>query len=235
MSARETTPRGETDRGTEDGTRRHFVPAAGHDWFLPLYDPVQKLLGADAARQQMIERAELAPGQRVLEIGCGTGSLLLQIAAQQPEVELVGLDPDPKALSLARSKCERRGVATQLDAGFSDALPYAEASFDRVFSSFMFHHLDAAVKRATLAEVRRVLRPGGSLHLLDFGGPAGYSGGWLAKLLHASDHLRDNFEGRIGALMAAAGFASPEELSHRTTWFGRVAHYRGLAPGLSGA
>jgi len=209
---------------------RHFVPAAGHDWFLPFYDPVQKLLGADAARRQMLELAELAPGQRVLEIGCGTGSLLLQIAALQPGLELVGLDPDPKALARAQRKCAQRGVAVQLDRGFSDALPYRQASFDRVFSSFMFHHLDAAVKRATLAEVRRVLLPGGSLHLLDFGGSAGDSGGLLRHLLHSADHLRDNFEGRIGVLMGEAGFESPAELSHRSSWFGRVAHYRGLAP-----
>jgi SAM-dependent methyltransferase len=84
---------------------RHFVPAAGHDWFLPFYDPVQKLLGADAARRQMLELAELAPGQRILEIGCGTGSLLLQIAALQPGLEIVGLDPDPKALARAQRKC----------------------------------------------------------------------------------------------------------------------------------
>jgi ubiquinone/menaquinone biosynthesis C-methylase UbiE len=213
-------------------TTRDFVPAAGHDWLLPLYDPVQRLLGADAVRQQMLERAELAPGQLVLEIGCGTGSLLLQLAATRPGLELVGLDPDPKALARARRKCERRGLRVQLDAGFADALPYPAAHFDRVFSSFMFHHLDAPVKRSTLTEVRRVLRPGGSLHLLDFGGPAGHSGGRLAKLLHTADHLRDNFEGRIGALMGEAGLESPGEVGHRATWFGRVTHYVGRAPGL---
>jgi ubiquinone/menaquinone biosynthesis C-methylase UbiE len=210
---------------------RDFVPAAGHDWCLPLYDPVQKLLGADAVRREMLERAGLAPGQRVLEIGCGTGSLLLQLAAAQPQLEIIGLDPDPKALARARRKCARRGLAVQLDRGFSDALPYPEAHFDRVFSSFMFHHLAAQVKRATLAEVRRVLRPGAALHLLDFGGPAGHSGGWLARRLHAAEHLRDNFEGRIGALLGEAGFESPEEVGHRATWFGRVAHYRANAPG----
>lgn len=215
---------------TRETATRHFLPAAGHDWLLPLYDPLQKLLGADASRREMLERAELAAGQRVLEIGCGTGSLLLQLAAWQPGLELVGLDPDPKALARARRKCEQRGVAVRLDTGFADALPYPDRHFDRVFSSFMFHHLDASARPATLAEVRRVLRPGGSLHLLDFGSSGAPTRGIVARLLHSTEHLRDSFDGRIGALMGEAGFQQPSQLSQRSTWLGPVAHYRGVAP-----
>lgn len=208
---------------------RSFVPAAGHDWFLPLYDPLQKLLGADALRREILLRAELVPGQKVLDIGCGTGSFLTLIGELHPEVEIVALDPDPKALARARQKCAQRALAVQLDQGFSDALPYPDACFDGVFSTFMFHHLASEQKQQTLAEARRVLRPGGSLHLLDFGGTAGHSEGWIARLLHSAEHLHDNFEGRIPALMGASGFADPAEIGHRSTWFGRVAHYRGTA------
>ena len=208
---------------------RSFVPAAGHDWLLPLYDPLQKLLGGDAARLEFLERANLEPGQRVLDIGAGTGSLVVLIATHHPDVEIVALDPDPKALKRARQKCERHSIAVQLDQGFSDALPYAEASFDRIFSTFMFHHLGPEEKRKTLTESRRVLKPGGTLHLLDFGGAADHSEGWIARRLHSSEHLRDNFGGRIPSLMGESGFASPTELGQRSSWFGRIAHYRGSA------
>jgi ubiquinone/menaquinone biosynthesis C-methylase UbiE len=211
-------------------TAREFVPAAGHDWLLPFYDPVQWLLGGDAARAELIEHARLAPGQRVLDIGCGTGSLIVAIASQHPDVEVVGLDPDPKALARARRKCAQRALSVQLDQGFSDALPHPDACFDRVFSSFMFHHLDGETKRRTLAEVRRVLRPGGALHLLDFGGEADHGEGRLARLLHSAEHLHDNFAGRIPALMDRAGFADPGEVGHRISWLGRITHYRGSAP-----
>jgi ubiquinone/menaquinone biosynthesis C-methylase UbiE len=154
---------------------RRYVPAAGRDWALPLYDPINKLLGGDATRRLLIEQARLQPGHRVLEIGCGTGALLMQIARMHPGVDLTGLDPDPKALERARRKAAARSLPIQLDRGFSDALPYPDASFDRVFSCVMFHHLVRKdEKRNTLREVRRVLKPGGRLQLVDFvGGPHG--------------------------------------------------------------
>jgi ubiquinone/menaquinone biosynthesis C-methylase UbiE len=114
----------------------------------------------------------------------------------------------------------------QLDQGFSQELPYPDASFDRAFSSFMFHHLDLDTKAATLRETRRVLRPGGSLHLLDFGG---HSHGWLARLFHASHELEDNAEDRILALMREAGLANPEDVAHRAIILGGITSYRAAA------
>jgi ubiquinone/menaquinone biosynthesis C-methylase UbiE len=210
---------------------RSFVPAAGHDWLLPLYDPLQRLLGGDAARRRFVDLAGIEPGQRILDIGCGTGSLLALVAGLHPQVELIGLDPDPKALARARRKCERASIGVRLDLGFSDALPYVDASFDRVLSSFMFHHLEAETKRATLREARRVLAPGGALHLLDFGGSAGNESGLLGHLLHAAEPLRENFDGGIPALMEEAGFAEAGEIDHRASWIGRIAHVRGAVPG----
>jgi len=205
---------------------RHFIPAAGHDWLLPLYDPLQWILGGDALKRPLIEQAALAPGLRVLDIGCGTGSLTLLLAKLHPGVEVIGLDPDPKALSIAKRKAERAGLALRLDRGFSDRLPYPDACFDRVFSSLMFHHLAAEEKAATLREVRRVLKPGGSLHLLDFGPPRSALSRALAHVLHRAEHLRDNLEDRIIALLGQAGFAAPEEVSHRATWVGSLSFYR---------
>ena len=88
-----------------------------------------------------------------------------------PDVDVAGVDPDPRALARAARKARRAGVQVRLVRGFSDALNEPEGSVDRVFSSFMFHHLDRSEQVRTLAEVTRVLRPGGRLHLLDFGRP----------------------------------------------------------------
>jgi ubiquinone/menaquinone biosynthesis C-methylase UbiE len=208
--------------------QRTFIPAAGHDWLLPFYDPIQWLLGGDAARRALVEQAELRSGQRLLDIGCGTGSLVTLIKGLRPDAEVVGLDPDPKALDRARRKAQRAGAAIKFDQGFADALPYEAASFDRVFSSFMFHHLDRPVKEGMLRETRRVLAPGGSLHLVDFGGAAPRQEGLLARWLHA--HLEDNFGGGIATLMAAAGFLGVQETATRRTLFGRIAFYRATRP-----
>ncbi len=209
---------------------RTYIPAAGHDWLLPLYDPLLKLLGADSARRPLLEQASVRPGHRVLDIGCGTGSLVVLVKRLCPDAKVVGLDPDPKALARARRKVERAGVSARFDQGFSSELPYPDACFDRVFSSFMLHHLQPDEKAKTLREARRVLKPGGSLHVLDFGGEGSRRDGLLARVLHRSDKVRPNFEGRIVALMDEAGFVESKELANRSMLFGRIAYCSGSPP-----
>jgi ubiquinone/menaquinone biosynthesis C-methylase UbiE len=207
-----------------------YLPAAGHSWALPLYDPLVKVLGFDALRRELVEHQTIRPGHRVLDIGCGTGTLVVLIKRLHQDAEVVGLDPDPKALARGKRKAERAAVSVRFDQGFSDELPYPDASFDRVLSSFMFHHLQPGEREKTLREVRRVLKPGGFLHLLDFGGSGSGPHGFLARLLHVSHRLGGNFEGRILALMRQAGLLDPREVSHRGTLVGQVAHYRASAP-----
>jgi len=207
-------------------THRHFVPAAGSDWLLPFYDPFTRLLGAGTALQRLAEQAQLAPGQRVLDLGCGTGALSLIAKQAQPGIELVGLDPDPKALARARRKLERAGLTVTFEQGFGDSLPFADASFDRVISSFMFHHLESAQKPAVLREVRRVLKPRGSLHLLDFGGAGHGLGSVLARLVHREESLHANTDDALTSLMRGAGFADSGETEQRSSRFGGLIYYR---------
>src|SRR5262245_62162845 len=140
--------------------QRTYVPAAHYDWLLPLYDVFTRLIGSEAAHRQLVDQADIEPGRHVLDIGCGTGNLTLLAKRLHPRAEVVGLDPDPKALARARRKAEERALSVRFDCGFSEELPYAEASFDRVLSAFMLHHLALEAKEKTLREVRRVLRGG---------------------------------------------------------------------------
>ena len=152
-------------------TQRIYLPAAGHQWLLPLYDPLSKLLGVDKVHRTLIEQAEIRPDHRVLEIGCGTGNLAMLVKNLHRRAKVVGLDPDSMALARARRKAERKGLDIEFDRGFADALSYPDRSFDRVLSALMFHHLlKLEDKIKSLSEARRVLAPGGSLHLVDFGG-----------------------------------------------------------------
>ena len=93
--------------------REGYIPAAGYDWLLPLYDPVLRLLlREERAKRQLLEQAEVRPGHRVLDVGCGTGTLVILVKTECPEAQVVGLDGDPKALALARRRC---GAAPVLD------------------------------------------------------------------------------------------------------------------------
>ena len=118
-------------------------------------------------------------------------------------MEVIGLDPDPKALERAKRKAEHAGVTVDFVCGFADSIPYADASFDRVLSSFMLHHLTLDGKRAALADVARVLKPGCALHVLDFVSAHERPRGAIARMLHADDHLTDSGNGRTVALLEA--------------------------------
>ena len=209
---------------------RVYLPAAGKDWALPLYDPFVKLTGGDAARRALLDQAAISPGQRILDIGCGTGTMVILIKRLYPSVDVVGIDPDPKALARAERKAARARVSVRLDRGFSDQLPYADASFDRVLSSLMFHHIDANDREATLRDVRRVLKPGGSFHMMDLSAPD-HSHNGLDQLLHSSHELKDNSDSRILALMKQAGFAESKKVSDGKMLFGlmRVGYFQGLS------
>ena len=204
-------------------SNRPFLPAAGRDIFLPLYDPLTRLFGFDAIREALLAQANVQPSHRVLDVGCGTGTLAVLVKQRHPQADVSGLDPDPKALARGRRKAARAGVTVQFDQGFADALPCGDAIFDRIFSSLMFHHLPRDVKSGMLREVHRVLAPGGELHLMDFTGPHGR--GRLAQWLHPHQALKDNVEDRVLTLMREAGFPEPKQVAARKTLVGPIAFY----------
>ena len=199
--------------------QRDFLPAAGRDVFLPLYDPLVTLMGGARAQEELVKQANIQHNQRVLDLGCGTGTLVVLLKRKYPAAQIVGLDPDPKALRRAKKKVTRAGVAVQLDEGFADELPYDEGTFDRVLSSFMFHHLEEQEREKTLREVLRVLKPGGSFHLLDFaGGEDGAQGRW-GRLLNSHARLGDNSHRRILQQMRHAGFMNAEKVKDGSMLF----------------
>ena len=211
---------------------RRYLPAAGRDAFLPFYDPIVRLFGFRDAMDRLLAQAALEPHHRVLDVGCGTGTLAVEIKRRYPGVDVTGLDPDPNALARAQRKAERAGVSIRLERGFGDALPYASATFDRVFSSMMFHHLPGDEKPKMLAVVRRVLTAGGRLEFLDF---AGAARSVLAHMLHGRQPLPAEADDRMIRRFREAGFSEARRLADRNTIFGRIACYQAIAPAITAA
>lgn len=206
-------------------TDRPFLPAAGHDFALPLYDPFARLIGADALRQELIERAELQPMQRVLDVGCGTGTLVLAAKRTCPQAELIGVDPDPRALGRARRKAGRAGLDVRFDRGYGDALPFDDATFAHVFSSLMLHHLDPSTQQKLLAEVRRVLEPGGSFHLLDFAQSARPGHGLLRRLHRSGPQPHVQSEQEVLGMLQRTGFTDVTvRAQRRLLWMPVICH-----------
>jgi ubiquinone/menaquinone biosynthesis C-methylase UbiE len=177
-------------------------------------------MGADRARRELIEQADIQPNQRVLDVGCGTGTLVVLLKREFATAQIVGLDPDPKALRRAQTKVRRAGVSVQLDQGFADELPYEKGTFDRVLSSLMFHHLEEQDREKMLREVLRVLKPGGSFHLLDFAGGEDGARGFWGRLVNSHALLKDNSQRRILQQMRRAGFVNAEKVKDGRMFFG---------------
>lgn len=215
------------DKATEH--RHDYLPAAGRDAFLPFYDLLTTVLGAPRLHRRLIEAAELTDGQRVLEIGCGTGNLSLLAKRTAPGVDLVGSDPDPLALAHARRKAHGR-PGIRFERGYAQRLPYPDQEFDRVLSALMLHHLDQDTKVATAAEVFRVLRPGGSFHVVDFTGHMHGPHGLLARRMLKSGHVAGNSDDGIPRLLEAAGFDCSEGTRHRHPVMGEVGYYSATRP-----
>lgn len=200
--------------------RKEFVPAAGRDVFLPIYDPLVSFMGASRARDDLIKQANIQPNQRVLDLGCGTGTLVVLLKRRYPAAQIVGLDPDPKALQRAQKKVRRARVEVQLDEGFADQLPYDDGTFDRVLSSFMFHHLEDQDREKMLREVLRVLKPAGTFHLLDFAGGEDRARGLWGRLVDSHAHLQGNSQRRILEVMRRAGFTNAAKVKDGSMLFG---------------
>jgi ubiquinone/menaquinone biosynthesis C-methylase UbiE len=209
--------------------RHDYLPAAQYDALLPAYDLMSRALGITRVHQTLIEQADLADGYRVLEIGSGTGNLTLRTKRSHPGVDVIGVDPDPLALTRAQRKLHGES-GIRFDHGYAQKLPYADGEFDRVLSSLMLHHLDGEAKAAALADAFRVLRPGGRLHLVDIDPDATAHDGALARFFARRRHAAAHFGEPIPQLLGAAGFDCAEVSSRRQRIIGRLAFFSATRP-----
>ncbi len=206
-----------------------YIPAAGHDALLPAYDLLTRVLGMNTVYKELIARADLGDGMRVLEIGCGTGNLTTHAKRAHPGADVTGSDPDPKALAQAQRKA--RGLTgIRFDRAYGQELPYGDGEFDRALSSMMLHHLDDDVKAKTAAELHRVLRPGGTLHIVDIGGSMTPDDGFMARRMLRSPHAAGNLGDGIPRMLRSAGFDAAEVGTHRNRFIGRLTFYRATRP-----
>lgn len=213
----------------DDVTKHHphdYLPAAGHDALLPTYDLMSRLLGMKRVQEALIAQAQLADCRRILEIGCGTGNLTIMAKRAYPHLEVIGCDPDPRALERARRKTDE----VRFEQGYAERLPYADGEFDRVLSSMMLHHVNDDAKAAAAAEIFRVLRSGGRLHLVDIGGDGTDDHGLVARLVRRNHHAAANLGDAIPRLLTAAGFECTLVATHKQRVVGRLTYYRATRP-----
>lgn len=211
-----------SDRSAEP----RYVPAARWQVFSRIYDPVLALTMRERRfRAAMRERvsAALPRGGTVVDVGCGTGTFAIGLAVARPDANVVGIDGDPEILARARAKPGAEAVEWR--EGLAGALPLPDASADAVTISLVLHHLLAEQKREALAEIRRVLKPGGSFQVADWGAPHGPAMSaifYVIQAIDGFDRTADHRAGRIPAMLRDAGFGSIERYGRLRTAFGSL-------------
>lgn len=205
----------------------HYIPALGVDWLTPLYDPfIRWLIREKQFKSHLIRNARIAPGQRVLDLGCGTATLTIMVKQAHPTAVVIGLDGDPQVLEIGRAKAQQAGVDITLEEGMAYQLPYPDHSFDRVLSSLVLHHLTTEDKHRALREVARVLRPGGELHVADFGAPQDVWARSVSRITRHFERTADNLDGLLPDMFRAAGLEAVAETAHYNILLGTLTLYR---------
>jgi ubiquinone/menaquinone biosynthesis C-methylase UbiE len=207
--------------------QQEYIPALRYRFLTPFFDFIQQYIVRDVQyKTLLIEQANIQPGHNVLDLGCGTGTLAFMAKEAQPTADVTGLDADPEMLRIAIDKSAEKKITVNFDVGFTDKLPYPDESFDCVLSSIMIHHLKKPEKEATAHEVFRVLKPGGELHIIDFGRPVTWYGKLLGPFLHGFEEANDNIDGKLSEIFNLPGLKT-EVTGHFYTFFGDLAFLKG--------
>lgn len=191
-----------------------YIPPLNKDFLTPIYDFVSNLIGfGKRFLRRVLDAAEIQNGNTVLDIGCGTGVLLLLGKKKFPGASFIGVDPNEKALHIAKRRFTKANVDIKVIQAFGEDLPLPNVSIDVVASSLAFHHMPNKAKVKTIQEIKRVLKPGGRVVIADFG-PTNVK--WIPKLSHLFihiEHLEGNLRGLIPKTLKETGFEDIQTVS----------------------
>ena len=150
-------------------SQQSYIPALKYHTLTRFYDVIVRLTTREGIfKRKLVELAAPQAGEHILDVGCGTGTLTQLFTQREPNLHIMGLDADPVQLKLARKKLAASDSKITLQQGYAQQLPLDSQTFDIVVSSLFFHHLTTHQKREALAEILRVLKPGGRLSIADW-------------------------------------------------------------------
>ncbi|WP_454759416.1 class I SAM-dependent methyltransferase [Caulobacter segnis] len=207
-----------------------YVPALGRPELTRAYDLVLALVSREGRwRKALLKALDPRDGELIVDIGCGTGSQAIAIKRARPGVRMVGIDPDPAVLAIARAKAQRAGVEIEWRQGLGDQADVlvGRQVADAVISSLVLHQCDVPVKGAILEAMARTVRPGGRVLIADYGRQRG-----LMRLLFRFVQAVDGFErtefnavGALPGLMRSSGLSAVSERDRIATPSGSISIY----------
>ncbi|MCK9503534.1 class I SAM-dependent methyltransferase [Spongiibacter tropicus] len=206
--------------------RSTYIPALKYHALTRYYDWVASLTTREKIfKTALVNQAAPLAGKHLLDVGCGTGTLTQMFAEREPSLTITGLDADSGALELAKTKFASMDQRVSLWQGFAQDMPFETATFDVAVSSLFFHHLTRLQKLDVLKQIHRVLKPGGSLLVADWGKPSSSIQRMLFLLVQCLDGFettRDSVHGMLPYLIDEAGFVKAESNGCVSTLLGTI-------------
>lgn len=217
---------------------RSFTPALGHAGLTPGYDRAIAVMTREGRwRARLLDAMAPSPRDTIVDLGSGTGSLAILLAAHRPEARIFGIDPDPDAHAIAVNKARKSGVDPSFIVGLGsdriDAIPYG--AVDKVVTSLVLHQCSLEAKTGLLANACAMLRPGGQLYVADYGVQSTWPMRTLFNLVRSLDgyeNTRANKDGLIPGFMESAGFRGVREHWSLATPTGSITLWIGAKAGL---
>ena len=207
-------------------TEQPFIPALRYNWLTHFYDfflgitfPEKKI------KQALIDQCAFNGNERVLDFGVGTATLSVMIKKYYPSIIISGIDVDKKILEIAKNKIAGTGSGMELKNYDGSHIPLQDSFIDKTISSLVFHHIGTEDKRVVLREIYRVLKPGGGLHIADFGKASNIYTKVAFEVFRRFDgeeNTRINSKGLLPTFIIEAGFSNVKETKYFNTLFGTV-------------
>lgn len=187
-----------------------FIPPLHSQRLTKFYDWFCSLGGLGKSfKKNIVQIVPIKDSDKILDVGCATGTLLQELKRLHPNIHATGIDPDEDSLRIAQSRVATY-PQTYFLKGFAESLPFENDSVDIVFCTLTLHHMPDEMKRQSIFEMKRVLVPKGKLVIADFGP----SGNWLQKkylTFMEGEYIKGNFNGVVFKYLQEAGFS---EISH---------------------
>lgn len=194
-----------------------FKPALIFNWLTPFYDAFGDYTGfRKGLQKKALQTFKLKDGWKLLDVGSGTGPDLILLKSLYPKMKLAGIDADAKIVAIAEKKVKKLGLDIKFTRAFAEDMPFADNSFDAVWSNLTLHHMPTESKKKALKEMYRVLKPKGYLFLIEFSKPGHPILDKLVVVQNLFSYTKDHFQGKLPLFIKQAGF---EKIKEKKYWF----------------
>ena len=212
-----------------------YTPPLGFRALTPLYDGAIAALTRERVwRERLVYHLEPRPGESILDVGCGTGSLAIAVTAVQPRCDYRGIDPDVSAVAIARVKAARAGSTAHFEVGLLSTRPADVAIVDTIVCSLVLHQVPLHEKCRLLTTMLGWLKPRGALFIADYGAQPTLrlrlAFRLTVQMLDGKADTQPNAQGLLPRLIKDAGFENLSTLEAVDTATGRIEIIRAEAP-----